>query len=55
MCLQMVMMMILHSFSSPNEPIIFLLESSNEEPSRDLTKLADLQGIASSKVSLIRT
>ena len=39
-----------HSFSSPNDPIVFLLGTSVEEPSSDLTKLADLQGIASSKV-----
>lgn len=40
-----------HSFSSPNDPIVFLLGTSVEEPSSDLTKLADLQGIASSKVT----
>ena len=42
-----------HSFSSPNDPIVFLLGSSVEEPSSDLTKLADLQGIASSKVKYL--
>ena len=42
-----------HSFSSPNDPIVFLLGSSMEEPSTDLTKLADLQGIASSKVKYL--
>ena len=42
-----------HKYSSPYNPIVFLLESSNEEPSSDLTKLADLQGIASSKVKYL--
>ena len=42
-----------HSYSSPNDPIVFLLGSSNEEPSSDLTRLADLQGIASSKVKYL--
>ena len=42
-----------HSYSSPNDPIVFLLGSSVEEPSSDLTKLADLQGIASSKVKYL--
>ena len=39
-----------HAHSLPCLPIVFLLQSSVEEPSSDLTKLADLQGIASSKV-----
>ena len=42
-----------HSYSSPNDPIVFLLGNSVEEPSSDLTKLADLQGIASSKVKYL--
>ena len=42
-----------HKFSSPYNPIVFLLESSVEEPSSDLTRLADLQGIASSKVKYL--
>ena len=42
-----------HSFSTPNDPIVFLLGSSVEEPSSDLTRLADLQGIASSKVKYL--
>ena len=42
-----------HKYSSPYRPIMFLLEASNEEPSSDLTKLADLQGIASSKVKYL--
>ena len=42
-----------HSYSSPNDPIVFLLGQSVEEPSNDLTKLADLQGIASSKVKYL--
>ena len=43
----------MHSYSSPNDPIVFLLGSSVEEPSSDLTRLADLQGIASSKVKYL--
>ena len=43
----------IHRYSSPYNPIVFLLESSVEEPSSDLTKLADLQGIASSKVKYL--
>jgi Dynein heavy chain region D6 P-loop domain len=42
-----------HQYSSPKNPIVFLLEESSEEPSSDLTKLADLQGIASSKVKYL--
>jgi len=42
-----------HQFSTPKSPIVFLLEASTEEPSSDLTKLADLQGIASSKVKYL--
>ena len=42
-----------HAYSSPNDPIVFLLGSSVEEPSGDLTRLADLQGIASSKVKYL--
>ena len=42
-----------HSFSTPNDPIVFMLECSVEEPSSDLTRLADLQGIASSKVKYL--
>ena len=42
-----------HGYSSPYNPIVFLLENSVEEPSSDLTKLADLQGIASSKVKYL--
>ena len=37
----------------PYNPIVFLLESSIEDPCNDLTKLADLQGIASSKVKYL--
>jgi hypothetical protein len=42
-----------HEFSSPYNPIVFHLTASVEEPSSDLTKLADLQGIASSKVKFL--
>ena len=42
-----------HDFSSPYNPIVFHLTASVEEPSSDLTKLADLQGIASSKVKYL--
>ena len=42
-----------HKYSSPYSPIVFHLTASVEEPSSDLTKLADLQGIASSKVKYL--
>ena len=42
-----------HQYSSPYNPIVFLLESTVQDPCDNLTKLADLQGIASSKVKYL--